>query len=161
MVDMQVVIDQLEYVTNGASLPVEIVIVKGAVFTDKKQRDLGDVVQRCVQDDMAWLDQFVRDMQARAKKQSLPLTVTRPTRCLEHGCMLVDKNTGKITIPIPAKGFESNRFLYAGMPEPMSESRFLQIRAQDQFYRIISTAHAVALQQNGFKFAYPSYLQYN
>ncbi|KIL68857.1 hypothetical protein M378DRAFT_157996 [Amanita muscaria Koide BX008] len=135
--------------------------MKGAVYSERRKRELTDDVQHGVEDDLAWLDQFIHDVRARARKLSLSLTITRPSRCIEHGCMLVNKKTGKITIPVPTSGFEPTRFLYAGLPEPMSESRFLQIGAQDQFYRISSTSHAIALQQYGFSFAYPCYLEYD
>lgn len=100
-------------------------------------------------------------MKTHAKKLSLPLTITRPARCLDHGCVLVDKQTGKITIPVPADGFKMDKYPYIGLPDPMTASQFLQLQAKDRFYRIISTAHATSMQQFGFQFAYPCYLQYD
>jgi hypothetical protein len=100
-------------------------------------------------------------MRVHAKKLALPLTVTRPARCLEHGCVLVDKQTGKITIPIPTNGFSTDKHPYIGLPESMTETQFLQVKAKDKFYRIISTAHAISMQQFGFRLAYPCFLQYD
>jgi len=73
----------------------------------------------------------------------------------------VDKQTGKITIPAPAVGFTMDKYPYIGLPDSMTATQFLQLQAKDKYYRIISTAHAISMQQFGFQFAYPCYLQYD
>ena len=73
----------------------------------------------------------------------------------------MDKQTGRITIPVPAKGFTADRYPYIGLPDSMTEPQFSKLSAKDHFHRIISTAHAVSMQQFGFRLAYPCYLQYD
>lgn len=75
--------------------------------------------------------------------------------------MLVDKQTGKITIPVPANSFTADRYPYVGLPESMTETQFSKLSAKDDFHRIISTAHAISMQQFGFRLAYPCSLQYD
>ncbi|KAK2463194.1 hypothetical protein APHAL10511_004849 [Amanita phalloides] len=161
VVDMQAIVDQLDYVTDNSSVPVEMVVLRGGIYSDRRKHELVGDAQRYIEEDMLWVDQFLHDMRVHAKKMSLPLTITRPDRCLEQGCMSVDKKTGRITIPVPTDDFAPYKYPYIGLPDSTSEFQFLQVRTRDKFYSIIATAHAISMQQFGLRFAYPSFLQYD
>ena len=138
-----------------------MVVLRGGIYSDERKHELVGDVLNCIDDDTTWVNQFINDLRAHAKKFALPLTITCPTRCLEQGCVLVDKVTGKITIPVPANDFEPYRYLHVGLPESVSQAQLSQLRTRDMFYRIISTAHAIAMQQFGLRFTYPCFPQYD
>ncbi|PFH50916.1 hypothetical protein AMATHDRAFT_3543 [Amanita thiersii Skay4041] len=162
-VDLQAIVDQLNYVTNGASsIAVEMIILKGGIHSNRKKHELTASLARTVDEDIAWVDEFVRNVRVHAKKLSVPLSVSRPARCLELGSILVDKSTGKITIPMPTEEFAScHPRLYVKLSDQMSRGQIAQLGARDSFYRIISTAYAGSMHQLGFRFAYPCYLDFD
>lgn len=75
-----------------SSAAVEVVILKGHSYAEENPP--------FAKEDGVWISSVKDQLRMEADQKSIDLTITEPPFCLDNGCVLVDKSTGRITIPV-------------------------------------------------------------
>lgn len=137
----QVFHDQMNFVTDGTpGSTLEVVVIRGCVWAPWEQAMLDSHARQIVEMDVQWEEKIIAQLHAMSSSAGFRLTVTRPARCLEMGCVLVDKGTGRVTILVKRGHFgRSCVRAIVGTSDPPTEAETLLRREIDNFYVLLSS----------------------
>ncbi|KAJ7274963.1 hypothetical protein C8J57DRAFT_1714684 [Mycena rebaudengoi] len=140
--DIRVFEAQIRYVVGESPHPVDIIVFRGGAYgiPGFKIRESGGVTLENLEEDLAWASQMVD----RIKTPSCT-TLIYPNS-LEYGLVLVEKSTGKITLPIRPRAHHDGPnpamlWCFSAAPTPAT---FTKTELVDAFYRIQSTTSFVS-----------------